>query len=169
MMRSSRKRLVYSAAVAVGALLLAVPVAAGGGNPPTPVEQAFPNGLPAGATAVDADTVAFDGGNVLLQLGPTAFDDCPQHWLCLWQDSNYSNRMLQFYDVTSYWQNLTDYGFNDAMSSWRNRKLKDAKWSYDTNGGGTQRCMESGSSASSLGGDNDEASAIRIFDSDTIC
>jgi len=55
------------------------------------------------------------------------------------------------------------------MSSWRNRKLKDAKWSYDTGGGGTQRCMDSQSSASGLGGDNDEASAIRIFGNDTIC
>lgn len=168
MMRSSRRFMAAAAAI-VGAVLLAVPVAAAGSGKPTPIEAAFPSGLPAGATAVDEDTVSFDGGNVLLQLGPTAFDDCPQYWLCLWQDSNYSGRMLQFYDVTSYWQNLTDYGFNDAMSSWRNRKLRDAKWSYDTNGGGTQRCMESGSSASGLGGDNDEASAIRIFDSDTIC
>jgi hypothetical protein len=168
-MRFSKARLLYAGTLAVAGVLLVVPVAGSGNHAPTPVEAAFPDGLPAGGVAVDANTVSFDGGKVLLQLGPNSFDSCPSTWVCLWHDSNYAGRMLQFHDITTYWQNLTDYGFNDEMSSWRNRKAVDAKWSYDVGGGGTQRCMDAGASASSLGGDNDEASAIRIFGSSTIC
>jgi hypothetical protein len=168
-MRTSPVRLLCAAAAIVAVVLFVVPVAGSGNDKPTPVQAAFPNGLPAGGVAIDADTVSFDGGNVLLQLGPTSFDQCPSTWVCLWHDSNYLGRMLQFHDITTYWQNLTDYGFNDQMSSWRNRNTVDAKWSYDVGGGGTQRCMDAGASASSVGGDNDEASAIRIFGSSTIC
>ena len=169
MLRLRRK--VLGVGVAIAAMVIAVPVGVAASAPgvPTAVEQAFPNGLPAGATVVDGNTLSFDGGSVVLHVNPMAFSDCPAGWLCLWQDSGYSGRMLQFHDVTSYWQNLTDYGFNDAMSSWRNRASTDAKWSYDINGGGTQRCMASGASASSLGGDNDQASAIRIFGSNNLC
>ncbi len=170
-MRHFQRNMLVLGALVAAAMVVAVPVglAATTQSGPTPVEQAFPNGLPAGATVVNASTVSFNGGSVLLNLGPMAFTDCPAGWLCLWQDSGYSGRMLQFQDVTSYWQNLTNYGFNDAMSSWRNRTATDAKWSCDINGGGTQRCMASGASASSLGGDNDQASAIRIFGSNGLC
>ena len=90
--------------------------------------------------------------------------------MCLWQDRDYVGRMLKFHDVTTSWQNLSGYGFNDEMSSWRNRKNKDAKWAWDDDGGGTERCMNSNSSSSYVGaGDNDEASSIRIFDSSAIC
>jgi hypothetical protein len=110
---------------------------------------------------VRGNWIIWNGGAVQLSLTPMAFSDCPSGWLCLWQDSNYSGRMLKFHDA-GYWQNLTNYGFNDEMSSWRNRRGLDAKWSYDINGGGTRRCMDAGASASSVNG-NDEASSIKIF------
>src|SRR5947209_7475635 len=44
---------------------------------------------------------------------------CPSGYLCLFQDANFGGRMLQFHDG-GYWQNLTNYGFNDQMSSWVN-------------------------------------------------
>ena len=115
----------------------------------------------------DPDTVLFENG-VEMELSAVAYGDCPAGWLCLWEHSNYAGRMLKFRDA-GYWQNLTNYGFNDKMSSWRNRRGLDAEWSYHTGGGGTQRCMDNGAASSSLGGDNDEASAIRIYNSTAIC
>lgn len=166
-MRKSRRTI---GALIAAAVLLLPGVAAAQATEETAVDAAFPDGLPEGATVVDGDTLSFDGGSTLLQVGPTAFSDCPDTWVCLWQDQNYAGRMLQFHDVTTNWQNLTDYGFNDQMSSWRNRKNKDAKWAWDVGGGGVQRCMNANSSSSYVGsGDNDEASSIRIFGSNTIC
>jgi hypothetical protein len=134
------------------------------------ISAVFPEGPPDDATVVDADTLSFEQGDVMLQVGITAFGDCPDFWVCLWADSNYSGQMIQFKDPTTTWHNLSDYGFNDQMSSWRNHKNKDAKWTWDSGGGGTERCMQANSSSSFVGsGDNDEASSIRIFGSDTAC
>lgn len=136
----------------------------------TTVEGAFPSGLPRGAVAIDEDTVSFDNGDVILELsGTKGYSDCPSGWLCLWQDRDYAGRMLQFRSTGS-WQNLTDYGFNDEMSSWRNRRSADSKWAWHIDGGGTIRCMDSFSSTSYVGsGDNDEASSVRNYTLDTHC
>lgn len=135
----------------------------------TLIDVAFPGGLPDGAQVVDSDTVEFEDGAVVLELGDLGYSDCPSGWLCLWEDEDYGGRMLQF-QSTGYWQNLTDYGFNDEMSSWRNRRANDSKWAWNTGGGGTVRCMDSGSSSSYVGsGDNDEASSIRNFLNDSQC
>jgi hypothetical protein len=40
-------------------------------------------------------------------------------WLYLYEHANFGGRVLQFNDV-NFWQNLTDFGFNDTMSSWWN-------------------------------------------------
>ncbi len=166
-----RKNMIAVAAL-VASVVIAPPVAiaATGSGGATAVEQAFPNGVPAGGTVIDNGTaVSFDGGSVILNLTPQAYTDCPAGWLCLWHDEGYLGRMLEFQSV-GYWQNLTDYGFNDQMSSWRNRTSHDAEWSYDINGGGTTRCMASGASAKYVGdGDNDQASAIKIFNTNGLC
>lgn len=133
------------------------------------VSDLFPAGLPAGAVQVDADTIAFDEGAVLLNLGPTALGDCPSNWVCLWQDSQYSGQMVQFQQCCQ-WQNLADYGFANRMSSWANNRDFDARWAFLPNGGGTVRCMDSHSSVSYVTDPyNDEAESIRILDTDTAC
>lgn len=136
----------------------------------TTVRGAFPNGLPEGAVAIDKDTVSFEDGKVILELGgEKGYYDCPYGWLCLFQDKDWEGRMLQFQDTGS-WQNLTDYGFNDAMSSWRNRRSADSKWAWHINGNGTRRCMDSHSATSYVGsGDNDEASSIINYTLDGHC
>ncbi len=133
------------------------------------IADAFPEGIPVGAVIVDVDTLAFDNGAVLLNVGPTALSDCPSNWVCLWQDSQYSGRMLQFQQCCQ-WQNLADYGFANKMSSWANKRDFDARWAFGPNGGGTVRCMDSHSSVSYVGNpDNDQAESIRILDTDTAC
>jgi hypothetical protein len=129
----------------------------------------FPEGLPVGAVMIDTDSIALDGGAVILNLGPTALSDCPSNWVCLWHDSQFSGRMLQFQECCQ-WQNLSDYGFDDQMSSWANKRDFDARWAYLPNGGGTVRCMDSHSNNSWVGNtDNDKASSIRILDTDGAC
>lgn len=97
------------------------------------------------------------------------FSDCPDGWYCLFRDAGWQGRMLQFRDVGS-WQNLTAYGFNDQMSSWRNRRNADSKWAEHVNGGGFVRCSDSNSAASYVGdADNDKASSIRNFSGDGQC
>lgn len=138
--------------MAVGTLLVpAEALAEGRSSIGKAISGEFPDGVPEGGTIVDEDTLSFEDGTVVLNLAPMAYGDCPDTWVCLWQDDNYAGRMLQFHDVTTYWQDLASYGFNDEMSSWRNRKNKDAKWAWNTGGGGTQRCMGANSSSSYVG------------------
>lgn len=107
-----------------------------------------------------------DGAELLLDAG---FDDCPNNWLCLFEHADWRGRMLQFQSCCT-WQNLTAYGFNDQMSSWRNRRSNDSRWAYDINGGGTKRCMDSKSAVSWVGSaDNDQASSIRNLSHDGAC
>jgi hypothetical protein len=76
--------------------------------------------------------------------------------------------MLEF-QSRGFWQNLTDYGFNDKTTAWRNRTNDDAKLAQDINGGGGQICLQPNSSNSLLTGFNDLASSIIIFKTATVC
>jgi hypothetical protein len=121
-------------------------------------------------------TSLFVGTFLMISVTAVIAEDgtCNDQYVCLFEHVNYNHgdtggRVLQFTqcnvrgDSNCDWQNLTDYGFNDEMSSWRNKKNADAKWSYDVNGGGTRRCMQAESGATGLGDDNDEASAVKVF------
>ena len=150
---------------------------------PRPIARSFPGGLPPGAAIVDADTLSFAGGTVTLDLVPSAPTDgvCPSGSVCLWVDANYTGQRLTLSacdvdgDGTCDWVNLGPFNFNDVMTSWKNRKTVDAKWAWDANGGGTVRCMNAGAQNPQLPdnifgtGDNDEASSVKIFKSDTVC
>jgi hypothetical protein len=103
-----------------------------------------------------------------LVVAPAAFNDCPDGWVCIWEDKDYSGRMLQFQD-RGFWQDLTAYNFNDKTTSWRNRTNDDAKLAQHTGGLGTQICLQPNSSNSQLTGFNDEASSIKIFKTATVC
>lgn len=49
---------------------------------------------------------------------PETASQCPLGWFCLWQNSNFSGRRLEFKDNGC--QNLDAFGFNDEASSWYN-------------------------------------------------
>lgn len=121
---------------------------------------------------------------VAVSIGPVLAEDessgCLTGYACLFEnrDFNHGNdgRVLQFRqcnitgDSNCDWQDLANYGFNDQMSSWRNKKSADARWDWHSDGSGTDRCMDSLSRSSYVGdGDNDEASAIKVFDRDNVC
>jgi hypothetical protein len=150
---------------------------------PPQVAKVFPLGLPPGATLVDSDTVAFAGGSVKLDVVASAATNsaCASGLVCLWEDANYSGTRVTLSacdvdgDGACDWVNLGPMGFNDTMTSWKNRKTVDAKWAWDANGGGTVRCMNAGSQNPELdddifgNGDNDEASSVKIFKNATTC
>lgn len=106
---------------------------------------------------------------------------CDDTYVCLFQHRDFnhndsSGSVKQFRqcnvsgDSNCDWQDLADFGFNDQMSSWYSKRIYDAKWAWNSDGSGTRRCIESLSSTSYVGdGDNDEASAIKIFDRDDVC
>jgi hypothetical protein len=106
---------------------------------------------------------------------------CQSGFACIFENRDWNHpdgvgRVLQFRqcdlfgDSNCDWQLLDAHNFNDELSSWRNKKVDDAKWDWHWDGSGADRCMESISSLAYVGdGDNDEASAIKVFLRDDVC
>jgi hypothetical protein len=79
---------------------------------------------------VGNEVVGPDGAR--LSLSPMSFSDCPSGWVCLFADPNFGGRMPRF--GNGYTGNMSDWGFNDQMSSWRNNTGVTAHW-YDNDFG----------------------------------
>jgi hypothetical protein len=118
--------------------------------------------LPAGGTVIAPDTYSYDGGDVILNVVPDTLaaltTACPDGWLCLYFDAAWQGTMLQF--QSEVWQNLSDWGANDKISSWSNHKDKITTLSWDANGGGAHFHMDAHTHGSSMGSWNDQASAV---------
>jgi hypothetical protein len=114
--------------------------------------------------------VVLSGGHVIVDAPSAATDGvCTTGYVCLWRDAQYVGTRVMT-NICCDWQNLAPFGFNDLMSSWKNRMTVDAKWSFNAGGGGTQLCMNSGSQNPQLSGaNNDQASAVKIFTSASAC
>lgn len=68
------------------------------------------------------------------------------------------------------WINLADHGFNNRMTSWRNRKDVDAKVAKWADGNGDRLCLNNNSSNASVGSAwNNEATSIKIFSGSGAC
>lgn len=104
---------------------------------------------------------------------------CSDTYVCLfehssWNHNDSSGAVKQFRecnvsgDSNCDWQSLVNYAFNDKLSSYYSKRVYDAKWAWNSDGSGTRYCMESLSSSSQVP-DNDEASAVKIFDRDDVC
>lgn len=132
-------------------------------------EDPTPSSIYAVSTTFNGEqeiTTYSDGSKVL---DPASFNECPDGWVCLWKDINYEGRMLQF-QTRGEWQSLVNpWNFNDETSSWRNRTNDDAKLSWNAGGGEPHLCMQPNSSASAMGGWNDQATEIKIFKTSTVC
>lgn len=123
--------------------------------------------VPAGGVEISQGKIAYDGGKTILTVPeadgtvtPMAYSDCASGYLCLWQDSNYNGRRLQFSSTGCH--NLGNYGFNDEASSWRNRLNRYARLRWDSNCNGNYITASSGASSSSMGSWNDEVSSVGI-------
>lgn len=117
--------------------------------------------------AKGATVTTYSDGSKLFETA--SFSECPDGWVCLWEDKEYSGRMLQF-QTRGEWQSLLNpWNFNDKTTAWRNRTNDDAKLAQNVDGSGTWICLQPNSSNSQLTGFNDEASAIKIFKTATVC
>lgn len=124
--------------------------------------------------SIKDDNIAWDNGTLTTSIGTMETEaDCPAGWTCLFADKNLTGRMLKWSAGGSY-GNLSDNGFNDQMSSWKNRNARDARWYWDANRGGTTRCMNSNTANVDVGSgvfntDNDEASSWGIYATGSGC
>jgi hypothetical protein len=95
--------------------------------------------------------------------GPLPITACSRSCLHLYEHTNFGGRHLTFCD-RGYWQNLTSYGFNDQLSSYKTG-VRGAHLAEHTNGGGswypgnTGVCISGGGMSS---GWNDRVSSIYI-------
>lgn len=94
--------------------------------------------------------------------------DCRAGWICLYQDANYSGRMLHWSKPGTKLDHLRDYDFNDKMSSWVNNSRFDAMWYGDSSMGGQRHCIASFSRTAHVN-PGDSASSFEIFTDDRAC
>jgi hypothetical protein len=169
-------------------------------NGPDSAAKAFPNGLPEAAELRPDGSVLFADGAILsFNLGgpkqsqprsssqPTAQllnhppccsnegVPCPDYWICLYEhwhfNADRAGRRLQFADCC-FWQNLANYSFDNMMSSYRHwlPSKGDARWAFNSGGGGQQACMDYLEENRWVGTDqNDRASSIYIYYATNIC
>lgn len=71
-------------------------------------------------------------------------------WLYLYEFSSYGGRVLKFRDV-GYWQNLSTWGFNDQMTSWRNDTYCAVYAAEGNSGAGSWLTLAARSSSSYVG------------------
>lgn len=126
--------------------------------------------MPGGTVA--GDQIVYDGGDVVVVpagAGIDAFDSCPSGYLCLFEDVNWGGNMVAISNCCA-WNNLSDFGFNNLASSWRNRKNVDGQIAQGAGGAGSRLCLNNNSYASSLptGWDN-TVSSFRVRDAATYC
>ena len=113
--------------------------------------------------------IVYHGGDFMVKRAPAAFDSCPSGYVCLWDGANYSGSLFAFNNCCA-WINLSDYGFNNAASSWRNRMSVDAQLAMGADGNGSRLCLNNNSSDGNMGTTwNDAASSERIRDAGTFC
>jgi hypothetical protein len=171
----TRRHVISIGLVLSGMFLALLPAPASARGLPPLIARTFPMGLPAGTTVVNAHRISFAHGAAFADLAPTR-GTCFAGSVCLYADANYGGRLVSFSacdyngDGVCDWVNLILFTFNDQMSSWKNTKAADAKWSFNAGGGGTQRCMNSNSQNPQLSAtNNDKASAVIIYTSSTVC
>lgn len=159
-----RSRLTLTMPMLLG-LLMGVPVSAEAGD----VERLGGVRVMPGGVVVD-DRIVYEGGKVVVvPAAGESFDSCPTGNVCLFFDSNWQGDMVLFSSCCA-WNNLSNYGFNNSASSWRNRKNVDAQLAMDAGGGGSKLCLNNNDYSSTMpGGWDNSASSIRVRDAGTYC
>jgi hypothetical protein len=114
-------------------------------------------------------TAPAEGSSSATIIALADFDDCPPGYVCLWRDADFQGAMLRSNDCCS-WINLAPYGFNNVVSSWRNRRSNDAKLAEFANGDGAKLCLNNNSSDNYVGSAwNDRASSLKLFNDSAQC
>lgn len=80
-------------------------VAAAAENPPP---LSVPSGVTVVSTTVSPEgkwTTYSDGMRLFEPASPDSIGECGEQWFCLWENSNFSGRELQWHD-SGFWQNI---------------------------------------------------------------
>jgi hypothetical protein len=138
-------------------------------------ELVYPDGvmvsIDAGTGLSSNEVIGLSSRRINLDSVPrTRVIECSPGYTCLYEAANYGGRRLQWSDRPQDIDSLNAYGFNDQMTSWRNRNSVDARWYHNDNQRGTSRCMNANTSVTNVGtADNDKASSLRIYTNATTC
>ena len=93
--------------------------------------------------------------------------DCPDHWVCWFDDGYFEGADFATPDPTGQWENFG--ANNDQMSSWVNNKACcDARWAEGLNGNGDRHCMDANSFDAVIQ-NNDTASSFYVYNSNSVC
>jgi hypothetical protein len=113
-------------------------------------------------------TLALVGGAALAPQAMANWEDCPGEYLCLWNGQTYGEARIQVHD--NGWQNLSNFGFNDTMSSLRNNTNRYAQIAVDANGNGEKLCIGPGGGWGPVPGQyNNNASSVRLIGPPGVC
>ncbi|MGI5420252.1 hypothetical protein [Actinomadura luteofluorescens] len=113
------------AALAVAAAMVAAPAQAATRTPQAEVQRQVDRVLAGHPDARQSapGTVTFAGGAILeIPEAGTMATACTAGWYCFYADNDFGGRKLSFHDcgLTQY---LTNYGFGNQTSSWRNTSV----------------------------------------------
>jgi hypothetical protein len=121
---------------------------------------------------VAGDRLQWAGGDVsILTTGvDLGGGPCPSGYVCMFENDDLQGTMWYSNDRNRY-HYMSNLGFNNVMSSWQNRSSYDARWYFNTSGTPNPNyCMGSGlRSEHPAPGQNDQASAVYIYSSSTVC
>jgi hypothetical protein len=126
--------------------------------------------------------VHWDSDQVVLSMEPMLIGECPSGWVCLFENAHFDDwnldgiddgaRMLRF-SATGRWIKMSDWNFNDKMSSWYNRRGYDARWYHNAwpQDPLPAICMDAGGRDSYSYGEfnNDKMSMLWIYTSSAVC
>jgi hypothetical protein len=158
---------------AITGLVLLAPASATAGPTPSDIERLQAAGinvsqLNAGWSVV-GDQIWWDGGNIKRSIAPTAFI-CDSGYVCLYEDGDVLGSLLEIRLPINTYLYMPNYGFNDRMSSWINKRGLDARWYYTSGTPNPNRCMFYPGSDEHLPlADNDQMSTLYIYNSTTVC
>jgi hypothetical protein len=118
-------------------------------------------------TAVATSMLAGASG-VAAPAADASLSECSFGQVCLWDNPEFSGGVRKYGGPIG-WTNLSESGFNDMTTSVWNDTSVDAKLSQNAGGTGRNVCINSGETRAGLGEFNNEASAIKIFESANVC
>ena len=130
----------------------------------------FTNGLSSAlpANGGSRDRIVMQAGDVILFPTMAAPSDCPSDYVCVWANPEFLGSMVALRDCCT-WYNLAGWGFNNATSSWRNRKSVDAKIADFSDGNGDRLCLSNGGQSGSMGNWDNRATSLKIFSGPGAC
>ena len=123
---------------------------------------------------VTADRLQWESGDGEFGILTTGVDfgggPCPSGYVCMFEHADLGGTMWYSNDRNRY-SYMRDLGWDNVMSSWQNRTSYDARWYFNSSGTPNPNyCMGAGlrneHPAPSL---NDQASAVYIYSSSTVC